>query len=123
MRYIIICVGLLLVSFHSIAQEKFTVNGYIKDSLSGETLIGASITILGSGKGVSSNQYGYYSLTLAKGNYELTSSFLGYKAKLFNINLDSSKQVDILLVPNAFVAENVTVTTRRRVDNVKDAQI
>ena len=51
------------------AQKKFTLNGYIKDSLTGETLIGANLNIPTIGKGVTSNQYGYYSITLSRGKY------------------------------------------------------
>ena len=34
------------------AQEKVTLNGYLKDSLTGETLIGANILVTGEGRGV-----------------------------------------------------------------------
>ena len=70
MRYVL---GLFfLFTFYRVdAQEKFTLNGYIKDSLSGETLIGASVNLQGAGRGVTSNQYGFYSLTLPKGTYRL----------------------------------------------------
>ncbi|MEY2901870.1 MAG: hypothetical protein RLY89_976, partial [Bacteroidota bacterium] len=55
---------LLFISCYSIsglAQDKFTLNGYIRDSVSGESLIGANLSIRSEGKGVSSNQYGFYS--------------------------------------------------------------
>ena len=69
---------IFIIFFSSIfCQQKFTINGYIKDSLSGETLIGANLTVSADEKGVSSNQYGYYSLTLPKGNYLLSCTFVG----------------------------------------------
>ena len=43
---------------------RFTLNGYIKDSLSGESIIGATISIDGQSRGVASNQYGFYSRSL-----------------------------------------------------------
>ena len=57
---------LLFAPLYSCAQEKFTLKGYVKDSLSGETLIGASIVIKDETRGVSTNQYGFFSLTLQK---------------------------------------------------------
>ncbi len=42
------------------AQQKFTLNGYIKDSLSAETLISANVTVREEGRGVTSNQYGFF---------------------------------------------------------------
>jgi hypothetical protein len=62
-------------------QEKLTINGYIKDSLSGETLIGANIVVRNLGKTVVTNSYGFFSITLPKGKYQLNASFIGYQTK------------------------------------------
>lgn len=105
------------------AQQKFTLNGYIKDSLTGETLIGANLNVPEAGKGVTTNPYGYYSLTLTKGKYILSCSFVGYNTKVISVNLDSNYQADILLLPRNFIVENVTVTGHRRDNNVKTAQM
>ena len=64
MKRISLLVGLVIGTLTVTAQNKFTISGYIRDSLSGETLIGASITIGGQSIGISSNQYGFYSITL-----------------------------------------------------------
>ena len=103
-------------------QEKFTLNGYIKDSLSGETLIGANIMLRG-GKGVTSNQYGFFSLTLAKGNYQLQISYVGYISKLIDINFESNNTINVLLVPLSTYLNNVTVTTAKRESNTKSTQM
>lgn len=115
---------IFIIFFSSIfCQQKFTINGYIKDSLSGETLIGANLTVSADEKGVSSNQYGYYSLTLPKGNYLLSCTFVGYNTKLIEVQVNENKQFDIKLVPRSYVAEDVVVTSRRRDNNVKAAQM
>ncbi|HEX8334587.1 MAG TPA: TonB-dependent receptor, partial [Segetibacter sp.] len=119
----IACFFFLLISTNIYGQERATLNGYVKDSLSGETLIGANISIRNQGKGVTSNQYGYFSITLDKGSYNLECSFVGYESKAFRIVLNRSNQFDILLVPRNFVTENVVVTGRRRDNNVKAAQM
>ena len=75
--------NVLLVSIFSIpvfSQQKFTINGYIKDSLNGETLIGANLAAKAEGRGVSSNQYGFFSITLLQGKYSLVCSFVGYQS-------------------------------------------
>lgn len=102
--------------------QKITVNGYIKDSLTGETLIGANLSVSGGNKSVTTNQYGYYSLTLNKGDYTFTCSFIGYDAKAVSVNLSENKQQDIYLIPKSKEIENVVVVGRRR-DNVKTAQM
>ncbi|MDR2026627.1 MAG: carboxypeptidase-like regulatory domain-containing protein, partial [Prevotellaceae bacterium] len=47
--------------------SKYTVSGYLKDSLSTEALIGAAIYNQVTGVGTATNQYGFYSLTLPAG--------------------------------------------------------
>ena len=62
---------LLLTSFISSAQNRYTISGYVKDSLTGETLIGANISVKNKTKIIASNQYGFYSLTLEEGTYTI----------------------------------------------------
>ena len=106
-----------------IAQDKFTLNGYIKDSLSGETLIGANLNIPSEGKGIMSNQYGFFSITLKNGKYLVLCSFVGYQPKEIEINLNHNLQQNILLLPNSAMINNVTVYGRKRDNNVKTAQM
>ncbi|MDB5229448.1 MAG: TonB-dependent receptor [Chitinophagaceae bacterium] len=113
---------LFIIAANSFAQ-KFTLNGYVRDSLSGETLIGASLAIRESGRGVNTNQYGFYSLTLEKGTYHFVGSFIGYQSRDITINLNSDQQLNIDLLPQSFLMNNVTVTGRKRESNVKAAQM
>lgn len=106
------------------AQNKVTLDGFIKDSLTGETLIGANLTLPAISKGVLSNQYGFYSLTVAKGRYQLLCTYIGYQPKLINLDLSDNIEKNILLVPNTEVINQVTVTSsRKRENNVKTAQM
>lgn len=120
-------ISFLVLSFFIVsivcAQEKVTLNGYLKDSLTGETLIGANILVTGEGRGVQGNQYGFYSITLNKGVYKLLVSFIGYQSKELSIDLQKDMQQNILLSPSAAVINNVTVIGRRRDNNVKTAQM
>lgn len=113
----------IIISNFVCAQEKFTLNGYVKDSLTGETLIGANIGIKEEGRGVQSNQYGFYSITLAKGGYQIYVSFVGYDPQLIEINLANNIQFNILLLPVLKSLNNVTVSGRKRESNVKSAQM
>ena len=71
---------ILLASLSMYSQEKFTISGYVQDNESGENLIGVSIYDQKDFKGTASNQYGFYSLTMNKGNYVIVYSFIGYKS-------------------------------------------
>src|SRR4051794_38456039 len=78
----------------NLPSNRLVLNGYIRDSLSGESIIGATITVVdGSGtkaKSVASNQYGFYSITLDKGSYQLNISHVTYIGKLLPLALDSN---------------------------------
>ncbi|MEJ7738103.1 MAG: TonB-dependent receptor [Chitinophagaceae bacterium] len=113
----------LIISVASSAQKKFTLSGYAKDSLSGETLIGGTITVNGIGKGVNSNVYGFYSITLPSGNYSISCSHVGYRTKQVEVDLQKSQSLEFLLAPSISANAEVIVYSRRRDANVKNAQM
>jgi hypothetical protein len=123
MKQLIWVLILLVFGLSGFSQEKFTISGYIKDSLSGETLIGANLGIKSAGKSIVSNGYGFFSITLPQGTYQLTGSFIGYQSKEIVIELKEDKIFNVLLLPNSAVINNVTVVSRRRDNNVKTAQM
>ncbi len=102
---------------------RYTISGFIRDSLNGESLIGATISIKAQTKGISSNQYGFYSITLTAGEYSLVCSFIGFSTRVIQLKLDSDKQIDFDIVPGFKLSEEVTVTSKKRDANVKNAQM
>ena len=110
-------------SFFSFAQNKYTISGYVKDSLNGETLIGATITVQGLTKGVSSNLYGFYSITLDEGKYVLIFSFIGYRYKAVEINLEADTKIIFDVLPKINLSQELVVSTKKRDTNIKDAQM
>ncbi|MFN2438475.1 MAG: TonB-dependent receptor domain-containing protein, partial [Chitinophagaceae bacterium] len=108
-------------SLTGLTQKRFTINGYIRDSLTGETIIGASVNAID--KTVATNQYGYYSITLDEGEYELTASHVSYFAVSEKIILNKNSKLDILLTSKAAAMEEVVVHSRRKDANVKNAQM
>lgn len=123
MKGTLLGVFLFLFTHQLSAQDKFTISGYVKDALSGETLIGATIAVNGSGRAVLANQYGFYSITLPAGEYELYVSFVGYEVLGKSIKLDADTRADLLLTPRTAAANEVVVTARKRDNNLKDAQM
>ena len=113
----------LCLHFNGYAQPKFTISGYIKDSLSSETLIGASLTVQGQTKGVNSNAYGFYSITLPQGKFRVTCSFIGYQSKEIEIDLDANLVYNFELVPSGTLSQEIVISSRRRDANVKNAQM
>ncbi|QHI37503.1 TonB-dependent receptor SusC [Kordia antarctica] len=91
MKNSIIWIFLLMTTF-LLAQEKFSVNGTIKDKKNGETLFGATVYLKGTTNGSVTNEYGFFSLTAPKGTYTIIISFLGYEdvAKEITLNVDQT---------------------------------
>ncbi|MEO6611252.1 MAG: TonB-dependent receptor [Chitinophagaceae bacterium] len=119
----IVLVFLGCVAFGQNQPARFTLNGYVKDSLSGESIIGATISVNGQSKGVASNQYGFYSITLDAGNYNLSVSHVTYTGKLISIDLNSNRSFNFEMLPRAAAISDVIVYSRRRDGNVKNAQM
>jgi hypothetical protein len=105
------------------AQHKYTWDGYVKDSLSGETLINASILLNNGMQGITTNKYGFFSITLPAGTHQLLFSYVGYSPKTITIDFNTNLTKDILLAPVTASIQNVTVTTQKRLNNVKSAQM
>ncbi len=89
--------------------SRFTVSGFLKDSLSGEVLIGATVYDQQSGKGTVSNSYGFYSLTLPQDTVELIFSFIGYQSQGKRLTLTQNQTLNIFLA-SSNTLETVTVT-------------
>ena len=103
---------------------RVTLNGYVRDSLSGELIIGATITLNGQGKGVTSNQYGFYSITLDSGTYRISITHVSYQQKIMEFSFDADKSFNFDLLPKtSAIAEVVVYANRRRDANVKNAEM
>ncbi|MDR2928100.1 MAG: TonB-dependent receptor [Cytophagaceae bacterium] len=93
-------------------QQKHTVSGYLKDSLTTENLIGATIYNRADFAGTSTNQYGFYSLTLPEGSVELSYSFVGYDTHTVQLHLVHDTVININLSGAVHLRE-VEVTASR----------
>ncbi len=116
-------VVLLFISQAIFAQEtKYTVNGYIRDASDGETLIGANVYISSVGVGTTSNEYGFYSISLPAGDYELLYSYLGYESVNREISLQQNISTDIELGFASTELTEVVVSSKAANSNVSDVE-
>ena len=104
-------------------QNKFTISGYVKDSLSGETLNGSTISVINKSKGISSNQYGFYSITLPAGTYDLICSYVGYAPQIKRIDLTADIGYNFEIVPKITTEQAIIISSKKRDANVKNAQM
>jgi hypothetical protein len=76
-----------LLSLSAFSQEKYTVSGTVYDNSSNETLIGVSVYFPELNAGTTTNEYGFYSLTIPEGTYKIQISYLGFSTIIETINL------------------------------------
>jgi hypothetical protein len=105
------------------AQEKFTISGFVRDSLSGETLVAANLVLKdNSGIGVNTNTYGFYSLSVAPGIYELEFSYLGYQSRVVRLELFADLRLNVSLLEGIDLAE-VVVAAEAEDQALRDPQM
>lgn len=122
MRTFLLAVFVVL-SLHASSQDKVTLNGYVKDAQNGEELIGVSVYIAQVKAGTVTNAYGFYSITLPKGTYDIQYSYLGYSVQSSTIALDHDVANNIELAPEATLIDEVVISEKRVDENVVSLQM
>lgn len=121
MKKLTACLAAFFLFLFSYAQENFTISGTIRSKAKGETLIG--VTISTNAGATSSNEYGFFSLTLPAGQYELTCSAVGYTSNTTTVKLDKNRQLNILLEDASNSLETVVVTARSNSRSISNPQM
>lgn len=115
-NYFLFCL-LLLSGILASAQEKFTLSGTISDNNSNETLIGVNLFIPELKTGVTTNEYGFYSITIPKGNYSIRISYMGYQTLEDQLQLNQNTKTNFKLITNENTLKEVIITdTKTRTD-------
>ena len=114
---------LYLISINVYSQTNYTLNGYIKSASDGESLIGATIYINEIQGGVITNPYGFYSITLEEGEYNIEYRYIGYITLKKKIILDKDQKFDIELLSEDIELENILITSESENENVSSTEI
>lgn len=123
MKYITFLFSLFITSSVLLAQS-FTISGYINDKKNGETLIGAVALIRNKAIiGATSNEFGFYSLTLPQGNYELAYSFIGYQEQTINVSLTENKTINIDLEEISTNLDEVIVSATKANEKIRQSKM
>lgn len=104
----------------------FTISGAIRDALSGETLIGASVEAIGTNKGNVSNEYGFYSLTLpvTADSVALKFSYIGFESQVIRVKSNGAPvKLPVNLAPAGKFIEEVVVKANPLEDKVKSTEM
>lgn len=114
---------LFLIASSACVGQNFTISGYVKDADNGEELIGVTVLVLETRAGTVTNAYGFYSITLPEGAYNLQYSYVGYRSQALAITLDKNISHNISLAGEATQIEEVVITGERIDANVTDLQM
>lgn len=90
-------------------MRTYTINGVLKDNDTGEHIIGASIQVVGTSLGTSTNGYGYYSLTLNEGLHTLRFTHIGYSSQVMELDLNSNMYLKVSISPTITTLDEVEV--------------
>ena len=107
-----------LVNLSLNAQKNYTLSGYVLDSQSNELIIGSSVIVEGLNIGTITNSYGFFSITIEEGNYNIRIQNLGFKDNTQNINLNKNLSLNIYLTEEVESLNEVIV-----VENSEDIDI
>ena len=100
MKKKLLVVFLVLQSILSVAQERVTLSGSVVDSNNNETMIGVLVEISELKISTFTNEYGFFSLTVPKGFYNLQVSTIGYETKIIEISLQENNKLAIEIKAN-----------------------
>jgi hypothetical protein len=118
---------LLLFFLHAAApataQEKATLSGYLRDSATGESVIGGTISIGSPARSVVTNAYGFFSITVDTGRYTATLSHVAYLTRAAPLQLTAHLDTVFLLPSRQAALAEVVVYSKRRDANVRTAQM
>lgn len=123
MRRILLTFLALLVSAAVFCQNKYTINGYIKDSSNGEALIGATVYVKEISNGVTTNVYGFYSITLEPGTYTVQFSYVGYSTQLQTVSLQQNLQLNVDLEIESETLEEIVIEGELEQANVENTEM
>ena len=122
-RYYLTIILTVFSYIYSLSQETYTISGYIQEASSGENLIGASIFEQNSRKGTTSNQYGFYSLTLKQGEYTIIYSFIGMETIKKKIILNKDYRINMSLSENSTIINEITINEEGADKNVESTNM
>ncbi|MXN92377.1 TonB-dependent receptor [Flavobacterium sp. Sd200] len=107
----------------ALSQEKATLSGTIADKSNNETLIGVSIYIPEANVSLTTNSYGFYSVTLPKGDYTIIISYMGFTDVQEMVSLQANTKRDFAMAENSKQLEEVVITSNATKANIRKPEM
>ncbi|WP_255444088.1 TonB-dependent receptor [Robiginitalea sp. SC105] len=123
-RFLPACLLILLAASPLLAQEqRYTLSGTISDAGSNESLIGVSILVPDLRTGATTNEYGFYSLTLPAGTYDIVIRYLGFSDIRQTVDLTTDRRLDFNMAEEAEQLDEVVVTEQAEQLDIRRPQM
>ena len=119
----ILTILISLIPASLFSQVSYTLNGYVNDAETGEVLIGATVYVNELNSGTITNSYGFYSLTLEEGEYNIDFRYIGYESSSTEIDLVSNQKLDIELSSLDIQLQDVVVSDVAEDYNVSSVEM
>lgn len=113
----------VFISLKTYSQKTFTLSGYISDNSSGENLVGVTIYVPKLQKGTITNNYGYYSISMPKGQNNILIHYIGYETQNFDIDIKNDQRLDIKLREEKVQLDEVTVKANDEAKKIQNIQM
>ncbi len=112
--FCIVVLSYMNLSAQQMPADRYTISGYVREAVSGESLIGVNIYLQNKQAGTVTNTYGFYSITLPESDsVAIVFSYVGYTPRILKLSLRQNTELNIELKAGNILNE-VTVTGERQ---------
>jgi CarboxypepD_reg-like domain/TonB-dependent Receptor Plug Domain len=105
------------------AQKTVTISGYVLDEKSGENLPNASVQIPNENKAVNTNNYGFFSISIKPGKYNIKVSYIGYAELNKEIDATNNVKVKLEISPRQTLTKEIVIKAKRKDANIKTTEV
>jgi CarboxypepD_reg-like domain/TonB-dependent Receptor Plug Domain len=109
--FLYICIGCIWTTI--CVGQTYTIDGYVYEKNSNETLIGATVLRLPSNQGTITNEYGHFSMQVPKGKHQLVASYVGYEPDTFFVEIKTNTPIHFHLTPSTLEAVVISEKNNR----------
>ena len=106
----------------AVGQEKVTLSGTVANAANNETLIGVNLVFEPSGAAITTNSYGFYSVTLPKGNYSVSISYVGFDTIETEIVLNGNTKRNFTM-QEGNILEEIVITSNQTKTNIRKPEM
>jgi outer membrane receptor for ferrienterochelin and colicin len=115
MKYTFLLLAFLIAICNLYAQQTLNISGYIKDAGTSEVLIGVNVIDTINKRACTSNEFGFFSITVPANKNMLVFSYVGYNESTFQLTNYFDTSITIFLTTNNKIDEIVITAGYDRV--------